>query len=61
MDAARREQALTWPELADGLRVMPSQLSGLRTARFAIGMRVAMNITQWLERPAADFVYPARW
>lgn len=61
MDAARRSQELTWPELARVLRASGSQLSGLRNARFAVGMRLAMNIAQWLERPAADFVYAARW
>jgi hypothetical protein len=24
-------------------------------------MDLAMRIVQWLDRPAADFVYPARW
>jgi hypothetical protein len=57
----RRERQLRWPELARELRCGPSQLTGLRTARFATGMTLAMAITQWLERPAADFVYAARW
>jgi transcriptional regulator with XRE-family HTH domain len=61
MNAARRSGGLTWPELAQLLGTTPSQLSGMRTARFAVGMRVAMKISQWLERPAADFVYAARW
>lgn len=60
MDAARRDNGLSWPELAQLLQTTPSQLGGMRTARFAVGMRVAMKVTQWLERPAADFVYPAR-
>jgi hypothetical protein len=38
-----------------------NQLTGLRSVRFAISMRLAMRITQWLERPASDFVYAARW
>jgi hypothetical protein len=61
MDDRRRSEGLTWPELAQRLRCTPSQLSGLRTARFAISMTLAMRITQWLERPAADFVYAAGW
>lgn len=61
MDAARRIQHLTWAELARLLHTTPNQLSGLRHARFAIGMRPAMNITQWLRQPAANFVYAARW
>jgi hypothetical protein len=61
MDEQRREVGLTWVNLAGRLECTSSQLTGLRTARFATGMRVAMNIVQWLERPAADFVYPAKW
>jgi hypothetical protein len=39
----------------------PSQLTGLRTARFATNMNLAMAIVQWLDRPAADFVYATGW
>jgi hypothetical protein len=39
----------------------PNQLPGLRTAKFATGMDLAMRIAQWLGRPAADFVYRATW
>jgi hypothetical protein len=34
---------------------------GLKTARYATGMGLAMRITQWVGCPAADFMYPARW
>jgi hypothetical protein len=61
LDAERRERAMTWPQLARELRCTPSQLTGLRTARYATGMGVAMRIVQWLERPAADFIYAAKW
>jgi len=61
MDEKRRQDGLTWPALAAQLECSPSQLIGLRTARFATGMDLAMRIVQWLGRPAADFVYPARW
>lgn len=61
MDAKRRAEGITWPELAIVLRCQPGQISGLRKVRFAVGMRLAMRITQWLGRPAADFVYAARW
>jgi hypothetical protein len=61
LDAQRRERGLTWNELAAELRCTPSQLTGIRTARFAIGMRLAMRITRWLRRPASDFVYRAMW
>jgi len=61
LDAARRERALTWVALAKQLRCSDNQLRGIRTARYAIGMTLAMRITQWLERPASAFVYAAKW
>ena len=61
LDAQRRDRGLTWVQLAGVLRCTPSQLTGLRTARFATGMTIAMRSVQWLERPAADFIYAARW
>jgi hypothetical protein len=61
MNDQRGERELTWKELATILRCTPSQLTGLRTAKFATGVRLAMRITQWLGRPASDFIYAARW
>lgn len=61
MDEKRHEEGLTWPALATTLGCSPNQLTGLRTAKFATGMEVAMRIVQWIGRPAADFVYPATW
>lgn len=61
MDDKRQEEALTWPALAAIVGCTPSQLTGLRTAKYATGMDVAMRIVQWIGRPAADFVYPATW
>ena len=61
MDEKRRRDGLTWPDLAAVLGCSPNQLTGLRTAKFATGMDLAMRIVQWLGRPAADFVYPAKW
>ncbi len=61
MDARRRQEELTWSELARTLRCTPNQLTGLRTAKFATGMNIAMGIVQWLGRPAADFIYAASW
>ena len=57
----RSQDGLTWRSLAEVLGCTQSQLTGIKTARFAIGMRLAMRITQWLGRPAADFVYAASW
>ncbi len=61
MDEKRREEGLTWSALATILRCSSNQLTALRTAKFATGMDLAMRIVQWLERPAADFVYAAAW
>jgi hypothetical protein len=61
LDEARREASLTWAQLAKILRCTPSQLTGLRTAKFAANMAIAMRCVQWLGRPAADFVYVAQW
>jgi hypothetical protein len=61
VDARRRERRLTWTQLARELRCGPSQLTGIRTARYAISMRLAMRIVQWLGQPASAFVYLAEW
>ena len=61
LEAGRKERELTWAQLAADLRCTPNQLTGIRRAHFAIGMILAMRITQWLGRPAADFIYAARW
>jgi len=60
-NAARSARGATWQQAADRLHCTPSQLTGLRTAKFATGMELAMRITQALRRPAADFVYAAQW
>ena len=61
LDEQRRKRSLSWPQLAHELRCTPSQLSGIRRLRFAISMKLAMRIVQWLERPARDFIYAANW
>jgi plasmid maintenance system antidote protein VapI len=61
MDEKRRQEGLTWSALAATLGCTPSQLTGLRTAKFATGMDLAMRIVQWIDRPAADFIYRATW
>ncbi|MGO9456734.1 MAG: hypothetical protein ACLP62_06775 [Acidimicrobiales bacterium] len=61
MNARRRDEGLTWKALADLLGCTQNQLTGIKTARFATGMRLAMRITQWLARPATEFIYAARW
>ncbi len=60
LNERRRERGLTWAELAQALACTPSRLANLRTARMA-DMDLTMRITQWLERPAAEFIHPAQW
>jgi len=61
LDAVCTARGATWQQAADDLRCTPGQLIGLRTAKFATGMRLAMRITRALRRPAVDFVYVADW
>ena len=61
LNAARTARGATWQQAAARLHCTPSQLTGLRVAKFATGMRLAMRITQALHRPAADFIYVAEW
>ncbi len=61
MNAQRGVRGLTWTVTAEALGCTPSQVTRLKNAKFATGMKLAMRITQWVERPAADFIYAARW
>jgi hypothetical protein len=61
LNGARVSRGVTWAWAAQNVRCQPGQLTGLKTARFATGMDLAMRITQWVGRPAADFIYLARW
>ena len=44
--------------LAEHIGCTPARLTGLRGARMA-DMALTMRLTQWLGRPAADFIHPA--
>jgi hypothetical protein len=61
LNESRTNRGATWAGTADHLRCRPGQLTGLKTARFATGMGLAMRVAQWIGRPAADFIYLARW
>jgi hypothetical protein len=61
LNAGRIARKATWQQAAERLRCTPSQLTGLKTAKFATGMVLAMRLTQAMHRPAADFVYVAQW
>ncbi len=60
LNERRQELGLTWAALADVIGCSPSRLTNLRSARMA-DLELTMRVTQWLGRPAADFVHPAKW
>lgn len=60
LNERRQERRLTWAQLGQELDCTPGRLTNLRTARLA-DMDLAMRVTQWLGRPAAAFIHPARW
>jgi hypothetical protein len=61
MDEKRRQVALTWSQLGARLGCGPGRLTGLRRAKYATDMDLAIRIVQWIGQPAADFVYLATW
>ena len=61
MDKRRRQEGLTWPELAATLGCGHHRLTALRNAKFATDMELAMRIVQWIGQPAADFISVATW
>jgi hypothetical protein len=60
LNEERIARGLTWSALAEQIGCSPARLTNLRTARLA-DMGLTMRITQWLGRPAARFVHPAKW
>ncbi len=60
LNARRQERGLTWVALGAELDCAPSRLTNLRTARLA-DLALTMRITQWLGKPAAEFIHPADW
>jgi transcriptional regulator with XRE-family HTH domain len=56
----RQARGLTWSGLAQELGCTPSRLTNLQTARMA-DMELTMSVTQWLGRPAAEFIHAAQW
>jgi hypothetical protein len=59
LNEARQQRQLTWAQLAMQLDCTSARLTGLRTATMT-DLELAIRITQWLERPAASFIHPAR-
>ena len=60
LNEQRQERGLAWSELAQELGCTPSRLTNLRTARMA-DMGLTMRVTQWLGKPAAEFIHAAHW
>ena len=58
LNEERQRQRLTWVGLAEQIGCTSSRLTNLRTARMA-DMALVMRVTQWLRRPAAEFIHPA--
>jgi hypothetical protein len=58
LNQERQRQGLTWAGLAGQIGCTPSRLTNLRTARMA-DMALTMRVTQWLRKPAAEFIHPA--
>jgi hypothetical protein len=58
LNEERQRQGLTWAALGEQIGCTPSRLTNLRTARQA-DLALAMRVTQWLGRPAAEFIHPA--
>lgn len=58
LNEERQAAGLTWAQLAGLLGCTPARLTNLRTARMA-DMALTMRVTQWLGKPAAEFIHPA--
>jgi len=58
LNAERQRRRLTWATLAAQIGCTSSRLTNLRTARMA-DMALTMRVTQWLRRPAVEFIHPA--
>jgi hypothetical protein len=58
LSTERQRRGLTWAGLAGQIGCTPGRLTNLRTARVA-DMALTMRVTQWLGRPAAEFIHPA--
>ncbi len=58
LNEERQRRGLTWAGLAAEIGCTASRLTNLRGARMA-DMALVMRVTQWLRRPAAEFIHPA--
>ena len=60
-DADRQAAQISWTTVATLLGCKVNQLTGLKAARYATNIDLAMRIVQWTNRPSTDFMYLARW
>ena len=58
LNEERQRRVLTWAGLAEQVGCTASRLTNLRTARMA-DLGLTMRVTQWLRKPAAEFIHPA--
>ena len=61
LDAKRQAEGKTWAGTAAILGCSANQLTGLRTAKFATNIDLAMRIVQWTNKRSTDFMYLADW
>lgn len=61
LDKKRLAEGKTWTGVADILGCSPNQLIGLRTAKYATNIDLALRIVQWTNKPSTDFMYLANW
>ena len=77
VDGAHRDRGVSWYEFADALWQQSSELNarrddhplwggalarlGARDATAWRNARKAVRVTQWLRRPAAEFIHPGEW
>jgi hypothetical protein len=61
LNEKRLDEGLTWLEVAESLECTRNQLTGLRTAKFATSIDLAVRIVQCTERPSIEFMFYARW
>lgn len=60
LNAQRQDHQLTWAQLGEIIGCTPNRLTNLRAARLA-DMALTMRVAQWIGKPAAQFIHPARW
>lgn len=60
IDARRRSEKLTWPELGHVLLCTPGRLTHLKTARHC-DLALAVRAAHWVGTPTTAFIHAAAW